>query len=97
MGDTTYWANLESIEETRKYIMGSAGQIRNELDTMDANLQKYLQYWDGEDYKAYLAYWKQWGNTITDINDNTLPKAANALNEMSLNMSITERKNMMMF
>jgi uncharacterized protein YukE len=89
----TYIIDIPGVLAVRQGVLSSGNRIDGELDTLYSSLQSFLNEWEGGDRDAYDAYRIKWDGLIRDMNQDILPRAAKALDDMVQNIQNTEKSN----
>ncbi|KWW98123.1 WXG100 family type VII secretion target [Carbonactinospora thermoautotrophica] len=84
--------SFSTLEGGAQSCRSTAGQIRQQLDDLRAEVQRLAGEWEGEAQAAYQAKQQQWDQAAGDL-QQVLERIATALSEAAQQYQATEQAN----
>ncbi|MEU3709384.1 WXG100 family type VII secretion target [Streptomyces catenulae] len=84
--------NAETIQQASQDVKRTAGQIRQQLDDLEAGVKRIASTWEGAAKEGYQARQREWDKRAHSL-QQTLEAISKALHEASVNYRDTEHRN----
>ncbi|MCW2875728.1 WXG100 family type VII secretion target [Actinacidiphila oryziradicis] len=84
--------NFQTISQASTDVRQTAGNIKRQLDDLEAGVKKIATTWEGSAQEAYQAKQSEWDQRAASLHQ-TLEQIAKALDTAAQNYQATESKN----
>lgn len=84
--------NFTTISQAASDVRTTAGNIRSQLDDLEAGVKQIAQSWEGSAQEGYQAKQAEWDKRAASLHA-TLEAVAKALDTAAQNYQSTERQN----
>lgn len=84
--------NVQTIKQASSDVKSTAGNIRQQLDDLEAGVKKVAASWEGSAKEGYQQRQQEWDKRAASLY-STLISIAKALDTAADNYDSTERKN----
>ncbi|TJZ41309.1 WXG100 family type VII secretion target [Streptomyces piniterrae] len=84
--------NFATIQQASQDVRGTANNIRQQLDDLEAGVKKIAASWEGSAQEGYQARQREWDQRAASLH-STLEAIAKALDQAAQNYQSTESKN----
>ncbi|MGD3107988.1 WXG100 family type VII secretion target [Streptomyces sp. YGL11-2] len=84
--------NFATIQQASQDVRQTAGNIRQQLDDLEAGVKKVAASWEGAAQEGYQARQREWDQRAAHL-QQTLEAIAKALDTAAQNYQSTEHKN----
>ncbi|MEU8685695.1 MULTISPECIES: WXG100 family type VII secretion target [Streptomyces] len=84
--------NFATISQASSDVRGTANNIRQQLDDLEAGVKKIAASWEGAAQEGYQARQREWDQRAASLH-STLEAIAKALDQAAQNYQSTEHKN----
>ncbi|MFG2142476.1 WXG100 family type VII secretion target [Streptomyces sp. NPDC048650] len=84
--------NFATIQQASQDVRGTANNIRQQLDDLEAGVKKIAASWEGAAQEGYQARQREWDQRAASLH-STLEAIAKALDQAAQNYQSTEHKN----